>query len=260
MKKIAIIKHFVMWLFNLILYVGIIAGTIYACYWVLIKFRHNGEPIGVLWAEFFLSIPFVSDFIGSDNMLVATLGCFIPVIIMIIGEGFIYFVSPLIVISIACVATKGLIIRRKNNWCEMFICFENTFHLKHKKRLTGTEWNQLKNEKFNEEKAKRERERAHNRGTYSNNQQYEKSNQYYQEQQKKYDDNQSTGRQYPHEVEKAKDTLMLDSMDFTLKELKSVRNIYMTKFHTDNSKDIDDSYAQKINAAFDILKNYARNE
>lgn len=61
------------------------------------------------------------------------------------------------------------------------------------------------------------------------------------------------------EVEKAKFTFMLDDLNFTKKELKLIRNKFIKKFHSDNAEE-NEVYAQKINAAYDVLLPYAKED
>lgn len=65
--------------------------------------------------------------------------------------------------------------------------------------------------------------------------------------------NQKTGGASLSEYEKAKAMFGLDSDDYTLDQIKRIRNKLIKSFHPDESND-DDSYAKKVNSAFDILK------
>lgn len=72
-----------------------------------------------------------------------------------------------------------------------------------------------------------------------------------------YEDNDSEYEQAAVELAQAKALFMIDDLSkITIDELKAQRNRLMKTFHPDASASTDTKYAQKINDAFEILKQF----
>ena len=62
---------------------------------------------------------------------------------------------------------------------------------------------------------------------------------------------------FTSELQKAMLVFLIDDLkDVTLDNLKEQRNRLMKMYHPDAIPDIDPKYAQKINSAYEVLKNH----
>lgn len=238
---------------SFIIWVLIYPITIYMLYYLYIKVRFGGKH--------FISFLYHS-YISNGDKLFALLGipleeshgllyviqAIISVLGLLIFVGLPILLIPGILLAIANKVSEVTTVIRKNAWCDYCQTREDALHKPHKERENGDEWL----------RKKKERESSKSKASYSSY--HSSAGQGYSDydQQSSEYQQQTSGSQQPmDDVEIARITFMLNSLNFTEKELKTIRNRLIKGFHSDNGEE-NEEFAQKINQYYSVLKPYAK--
>lgn len=229
----------------MILSVILVLATIYILYWFFIKFRISGNLPWKSWANFISSFPELVILFNLQNGIIVIIDILLRLIFLGLGLLIIYMVIPFAFLSLIYILYERVTVSRKNSWCTLCFQLETFFHLKHKKRMTGSEWILYK-EKKEEEKKKFQNEK------YS----------YHQDSAQEQTHNTQKEQELlePSDLQKAMIAFWLNDLNFTEHELKRTRNKLIKSFHQDGSDDeeADKKHSQQINYYYSILKNYAK--
>lgn len=186
----------------------------------------------------------------ESHGLLYIIQCIITIIGFLIFVGLPIILIPNILFRIANKVSEKATVVRKNAWCEYCYAKEEAHGKPHKERETGDEW--LKKKKENGSTKNKASYSDYDSSTEQDQSNYGQQTYGYEQQASGYQRTQ----QPIDEVETARITFMLDSLDFTEKELKAIRNRLIKSFHSDNGEE-NEAFAQKINQYYALLKPYA---
>lgn len=236
---------------SFIVWVLIYPVILYVLYYIYIKMRIGGRHfILFLYHSYITNGDKVFAMLGipleESHGLLYLFQAIITILGLLIFVGLPIILIPGILLSIAKRVSEQSTVIRKNAWCSYCWEREEALNKPHKERETGDEWLQKK----------KEQESSKSRTSYSNSsaeQGQSNYNQYSYEQQAS---GYQQAQQPMNDLELARITFMFDSLNFTEKELKTVRNRLIKSFHSDNGEE-NEAFAQKINQYYAILKPYA---